>query len=100
MINTTPKPTGLRADPPMQNKYLRRDRMEPIGELPDGTLLYPAYFPVRHGERFRRSCSSWDGATGETVGITLDGQLYRHPKMWGGQGTRPQRWERFKYWDG
>ena len=42
------------------------------------------------------SLRMWNGATGEWVGVTLDGQLYRQTQYWGGQGPRPNKWEKFR----
>ena len=78
------------------NKWMSPDRTEPFAVLSDGTPLYPAYFPLRPGERFRRSMRLWTGATGEWVGVTLDGQLYRQSQYWGGESPRPDKWQKFK----
>jgi hypothetical protein len=79
----------------LRNPYLK-PRTDPFAALPDGTPLYPAYYPPRPGERYRRSMRLWTGATGEWVGVTLDGQLYRQGQYWGGQGPRPDRWDKFR----
>ena len=64
--------------------------------MPDGTPLYPAHDPLRPGERYRRSMCWWNGAEGEWVGTTLAGELYRQCREWGGDGSRPDRWKKFK----
>ena len=38
----------------------------------------------------------WDGATGELVGVTLDGRLYRQGQYWGNDSPRPNEWRGFK----
>ena len=77
------------------NLYLKPGT-RPFAALPDGTPLYPAYEPhLRPGERYRRALRMWNGSTGEWVGVTLDGQLYRQSQYWGGEGPRLDRWERF-----
>ena len=78
------------------NPYLKLGS-KPFAALPDGTLLYPAYEPhLRPGERYRRAMRMWNGSTGEWVGVTLDGQLYRQTQYWGGEGPRSNKWERFR----
>ena len=77
------------------NPYLKSNS-RPFAQMGDGTPLYPAYYPLRPGERYRRSMCWWNGAEGERVGTTLDGQLYRQNRLWGGDGTRSHKWERFK----
>ena len=76
------------------NPYLKPGS-EPFAELADGTPLYPAYDVLRPSERQRRTLSSWDGATGEWVGVTLDGRLFRQRQLWGGDSPRPDRWQGF-----
>ena len=77
------------------NPYLKPGT-EQFATLADGTPLYSAYEPhLRPGERFRRSMRLWTGATGEWVGVTLDGQLYRQSQYWGGESPRPDKWQRF-----
>ena len=78
------------------NEWMVPDRTEPFAALSDGTPLYPAYHHRYPGERFRRHMGMWTGQTGEWVGVTLDGQLYRQNRMWGGDPPRPDRWEKFK----
>jgi hypothetical protein len=77
------------------NRWMSPDRTEPFAALSDGTPLYPAYFPLRPGERFRRAMRLWTGAVGEWVGVTLDGQLYRQSQYWGGESPRPDKWQKF-----
>jgi hypothetical protein len=77
------------------NPYLKPGTA-PFAALEDGTLLYPAYFPVRIGERYRRAMRFWTGQSGEWVGVTLDGRLFRQQQLWGGDGPDPARWEEFK----
>ena len=79
----------------MPNPYLKPGS-KPFAELANGTPLYPAYHPLRVNECYRRAMGLWTGATGERVAVTLDGQLYRQSQLWGGEGTRPDRWQRFK----
>jgi hypothetical protein len=76
------------------NPYLKSGT-QPFAALADGTPLYPAYDRLRPSERYRRSLSWWNGATGEWVGVTLDGRLFRQSKLWGNDGPHPDRWERF-----
>jgi hypothetical protein len=78
------------------NRWMSPDRTEPFAALSDGTSLYLAYFPLRPGERFRRAMRFWNGAVGEWVGVTLDGQLYRQAQYWGGESPRPDKWQKFK----
>jgi hypothetical protein len=77
------------------NPYLKRNS-QPFAALADGTPLYPAHYPLRRGENYRRSMCWWNGAEGEWVGTTLDGQLYRQCRVWGGDDTRSHRWKKFK----
>jgi hypothetical protein len=77
------------------NQWMSPDQTEPFAALSDGTPLYPACYALRPGERFRRAMGFWNGAVGEWVGVTLDGQLYRQSQYWGGQGPRPDRWQKF-----
>ena len=79
----------------MANPYLKPDTA-PMGTLPDGTPLYPAYFPLQVGERYRRAMRYWDGASGEWVGVTLDGRLFRQAQYWGGDTPRPEEWQQFR----
>ncbi len=69
---------------------------KPFAELADGTPLYPAYDLPRLGERFRRALGSWNGATGEWAGVTLDGRLFQQPQLWGGDSPHPDKWQQFK----
>lgn len=78
------------------NKWMWADRTEPFAALSDGTSLYLAYDRLRRGERYRRTLSSWTGSTGEWVGVTLDGRLYRQSQLWGGEGPRPDKWQEFR----
>jgi hypothetical protein len=78
------------------NQWMNPDRTEPFAVLSDGTPLYAAYYPLRPAERFRRAMRSWDGASGEWVGVTLDGRLFRQSQYWGGESPRPDRWQHFK----
>jgi len=78
------------------NRWMKPDRMRPFAYLADGSPLYPAYFSVRPGERFRRRMGLWTGQSGDLVGVTIDGQLYRQGKYWGSEGPDPARWEKFK----
>jgi hypothetical protein len=77
------------------NQWMRPDRVEPFAALTDGTALYPAYYPVRPGEAYRRQMGMWTGQTGEWVGVTLDGQLYQQERLWGNEPPQPDRWKRF-----
>jgi hypothetical protein len=79
----------------MTNRYLKPGS-RPFAALPDGTPLYPAYYPLRPGESFRRGMRLWNGAVGEWVGVTLDGELYRQSQYWGGESPRPGKWQKFK----
>jgi len=78
------------------NVWMRPDRTEPFAALSDGTPLYPAYYLALPGERYRRRMGLWTGQTGEWVGVTLDGQLYRQERLWGNARPDPDRWERFR----
>jgi hypothetical protein len=78
------------------NKWMSPERIEPFAALSDGTPLYPAYYPLRPGESFRRAMRFWDGASGEWVGVTLDGRLFRQSQCWGSEGPHPDRWEQFR----
>ena len=77
------------------NPYLEPES-KPYAELADGTPLYPAHHRLRPGERYRRQMGFWTGQTGEHVGVTLDGRLFRQAQLWGGEGSCPDRWEKFK----
>ena len=77
------------------NPYLKPGS-KPFTRLSDGTLLYPAYYPLRRGERVRRSMSTWTGQEGEWVAVTLDGRLFRQFQAWGSEGPDPDRWEQFR----
>jgi hypothetical protein len=68
----------------------------PFAQLGNGTPLYPAFFPLRPGEQYRRSMRSWTGQIGEWVGVTLDGRLFRQQQSWGGDSPDPERWEAFR----
>ncbi len=57
--------------------YRRPQDTAPIGYLPTGEALYPAYYPLRVNERRRCGMSWWNGGSGETVGVTVDGQLWK-----------------------
>lgn len=65
----------------------------PFDQLDDGIPLYLAYYPPRPGER-RRSMSSWNGANGETVAVTVAGQGYRRSRPW--TNRAPGKWEKVK----
>ena len=78
-----------------RNRYIKPGTI-PMTALMDGTPLWPAYHPVRRGERVRRAMHSWDGATGEWAGVTLDGRLFRQRQLWGGSGPRPDSWQPFR----
>ena len=77
------------------NPYLKPGTVS-FSTLSDGTPLYPAYHPLRHGESFRRAMSSWSGQTGEWVGVTLDGRLFQQSQLWGSDIPRSDRWEAFR----
>ena len=77
------------------NPYLK-PHTAPMATLPDGTALYPAYYPVQPGDRCRISMRRWDGSTGQWVGVTLDGRLYRQTQYWGSDNPRPNEWQRFR----
>ena len=77
------------------NPYLKPGR-KPFAALADGTPLYLAYYSLRPGERYRREMTTWNGATGEWVGVTLDGRLFRQHKLWSNDSPRPNKWEEFK----
>ena len=93
VFDTTSVPVATMAA--LVNRYLKPGA-KPYAALVDGTPLYPAYYPLRCNERFRRQMGFWNGATGERVGVTLDGQLYQQSQLWGGEGPRPDRWQKFK----
>ena len=77
-----------------ENLYLRPTKMQVIGNLPDGTPLYQAFRPYAlPGERERRSLSWWNGAEGETVGVTENGSLFRRVRFW---SNRSRGWEAFR----
>jgi hypothetical protein len=78
----------------VRNRYLK-PRTLPMTTLIDGTPLYPAYHPRRPGERCRRAMGFWDGASGEWVGVTLDGRLFRQRQYWGGDKPRANEWQPF-----
>jgi hypothetical protein len=80
----------------VSNKWMRPDRSEPYAALSDGTPLLSAYHPPRRGERFCLRMGRWNGATGEWVGVTLDGRLFRQQRLWGNDSPRPDRWEEFR----
>ena len=80
----------------VRNRYLR-PKTVPMTTLIDGTPLYPAYYPVRPGERCPRAMRSWDGATGEWVGVTLDGRLFRQQQYWGSDKPRANGWQQFTF---
>ena len=77
------------------NRWMLPDRTEPFATLIDGTPLYPAHHPLHAAEAFRRRMGMWTGQTGEWVGVTLDGRLYRQARSWGGETGRAEGWERF-----
>ena len=77
------------------NQWMQPDPVQPFATLTDGTPLFPAYHRLRPGEAYRRRMGLWTGQTGEWVGVTLDGQLYRQERLWGGEAPCPKRWERF-----
>ena len=77
------------------NKWMRPDRPRAFARLSDGTPLYPAYYHLLPGEAYRRRMGLWTGQAGEWVGVTLDGQLYRQERLWGGEEPCPKRWQRF-----
>jgi len=79
----------------MDNPWMIPERSEPFAALADGTPLYQAYYPRRRGERYRRAMRWWDGATGEWVGTTPDGRLFRQRQLWGNARPRPDRWQEF-----
>jgi hypothetical protein len=79
----------------IRNRYLKPQTV-PMATLMDGTPLYPAYHPLRPGERCRRSMSVWNGANGEWVGVTLDGRLFRQDKLWGNDAIQANKWQGFK----
>ena len=91
MDNT--QPGVVEVDPP--NRWMKPGRRTCFAHLNDGTPLYPAYYPRRRGECHRRRMGWWDGASGEVVGVTLDGRLFRQCQMWGNDGPRPDDWEAF-----
>ncbi len=77
------------------NPYLKPGT-EAFAALSDGTPLFPAYSPLRPGERFRGEMGYWTGQTGEWVGVTLDGRLFRQRQLWGGDSPHPDRWQGFR----
>ncbi len=77
------------------NPYLEPEG-DQFAELADGTPLYPAYDHPRPGECHRRALGSWNGATGEWIGVTLDGRLFRQRQSWGGERPRPGKWQQFR----
>ena len=92
---TEPQPHSSQNAPESVNPYLIPNT-SPMATLPDGTLLYCAYFPARPGERRRRSMSYWDGASGEWVGVTLDGRLFCQQQCWGSDTPHVDAWRQFK----
>lgn len=78
----------------MVNSYLK-PLVPPCYGLADGTPLYPAFFPLQVGERHRRAMRYWDGASGEWVGVTLDGRLFQQPMYWGGERPCRSKWQQF-----
>ena len=68
----------------------------PLASLPNGTSLYPAYHPALPGQRYRRAMSSWNGASGEWVGVSLDGRLFRQGRYWGSDSPRADAWRQFR----
>jgi hypothetical protein len=78
-----------------RNRYLKPQTV-PMVTLMDGTPLYPAYHPLRPGERCRRAMRFWDGASGEWVGVTLDGRLFRQRQYWGSDKPRADEWQPFR----
>lgn len=76
--------------------HFMKDDAKPFVRLSDGTPLYPAYYPLRLGERYRRAMRSWTGQIGEWVGVTVDGRLFRQQQSWGGEGPDPSRWDEFR----
>jgi hypothetical protein len=84
------------ADPSaLRNPYFKPNTA-PMAALPDGTPLYPAYYPLQPGERRRRAMRFWDGASGECVCVTLDGRLFRQAQHWGGDTPRADEWQQFE----
>ena len=81
---------------PPRNRLMRSNRSQSFAVLGDGTPLYPAYYPLRRGERYRRQMGTWSGQMGEWVGVTWDGRLFRQTQYWGGDGPRPDGWEEFR----
>ena len=79
----------------LTNPYLKPES-RPYAALADGTPLHPAHDCLQPGERCRRGLSWWNGSVGEWVGVTLDGRLFRQSQLWGGEGPRPERWEKFR----
>lgn len=79
----------------LPNRWMVAGREESFAELSDGTPLYPAYYPPRPGEAFRRGMRWWNGSTGEWIGVTPDGRLFRQQQLWGGDSPRPDRWKQF-----
>jgi hypothetical protein len=73
------------------NPHLKANS-RPFAMLADGTPLYPAYHPLRPGERYRRSVCA--GKTGEWVGTTLDGRLFRQRQLC--DDPDPEKWEKFR----
>lgn len=86
---------AIRESTTSHNPYLHPDSA-PMAALSDGTPLYPAYQPVRPGDRHQVRMRRWDGATGEWFAVTLDGRLYRQRQYWGNDKPRPDEWRRFK----
>jgi len=81
-----------------ENRYL--DPEAPGGliafsTLPDNRGIYPAYYPQRPGENYRLRMGRWDGGTGEFVGVSLAGQLYRQFMAWGNSQPEPGKWRKF-----
>ncbi len=74
------------------NPWLHPQHPTPFAYLDDGTPLYPAYYPLLAGERFRRSLNAWTGQTGEWIGVTEDGRLFQQVRLWGNSGPAAVQW--------
>lgn len=92
---TSRQPDIITDQEALANPYLKPGTA-PMAELADGTPLYPAYYPLQAGERYRRAVRFWDRASGEWVGVTLDGRLFRQEQYWGGDSPRAAEWQEFK----
>lgn len=88
-VHTCPKPAAP------NNPYLHPNSA-PMGALSDGTPLYPAYHPVRPGDRRRVLMRRWDGSTGEWYAVTLGGRLFRQTQYWGSDSPRPNEWREIR----